>query len=133
MKLIFNYPTNENALSFKHYTMKQPLQCSCLCFSAKKYIQSCNRSNFYDRIRLAIVVFNRLQQRLKEAGLDVKGKLSSWMEGGADHAGLIKGLSLLIDKMQSITLELPDVASSPRDKLIEVGCLEKPFFFKFQA
>ena len=78
---------------------------------------------FCDRIRLAMVVFNRLQQRLKEAGLDVKGKLSSWMEGGADHAGLIKSLSLLIDKMQNMTLELPDFASSPRDKLIEVGYL----------
>ena len=67
-----------------------------------------------------MIVFNRLQQRLNAAGLDVKGKLNSWMAGGADHAGLIKGLTMLIDKMHNMTLELPDFASSPRDKLVEV-------------
>ena len=64
-----------------------------------------------------------MKQKLSEANLDVKGKLSSWMEGGFEHTGLVQGVQNLLQliggssdgsgKIQEVIANL----GSPRDFL----------------
>ena len=72
-------------------------------------------------------MLSTIEERLAEAGLEAKGKLNSWLEGGFEHSGLVQGVKLLLARVQSRsqnTNDLRDVmqqAGSPRDLLMRVG------------
>ena len=81
-------------------------------------------------MRLALVTFERIQERLSEASLDVKGKVNSWMEGGLEHSGLVQGVKLMLEKLSKLSRtydnwdnakEIISTSGSPREQLIRVG------------
>ena len=83
--------------------------------------------NVAHRMRLALVSFERIQERLSEFSLDVKGKLNSWMEGGLEHSGLVQGVKLMLEKLDQARpslqnpRELTGGTGSPRETLIRVN------------
>ena len=80
-------------------------------------------------MRLALVTFERIQERLSEASLDVKGKVNSWMEGGLEHSGLVQGVKLMLEKLNKLSRtydnwdnakEIISTSGSPREQLVRV-------------
>ena len=75
----------------------------------------------------ALSMVSTIEYRLETAGLEAKGKLNSWMEGGFEHAGLLDGIQLLLAKIEgerlSIEEDIHDLimqTGSPRDVIMRV-------------
>ena len=71
----------------------------------------------------------RIQERLSELSLDVKGKLNSWMEGGREQWGLLHGMELLLEQLGQAVPNLQNPqeicgsTGSPQEKLVRVSRL----------
>ena len=86
-----------------------------------------SQSFVLNRMRLALLTFERIRERLSESSQDVKGKLNSWMEGGLEHMGLMQGVKMMLEELAQALPNLQNPheitasTGSPREKLVRVN------------
>ena len=74
----------------------------------------------------ALAVLSEIEEKLAEAGNEIKGKLDSWLEGGFEHLGLVQGVEHLLDRIDETKQSADDVRDviskigSPRDVILRV-------------
>ena len=74
----------------------------------------------------ALTMMAGIEERLAEAGLEAKGKLNSWLEGGFEHLGLVQGIEHFLERVESGKQNVEDLrdvikqAGSVRDVLMRV-------------